>query len=82
MAATLSVDDETQLKALLQKMGLKVDEVKTIENLTKVLPKLKKEKKTPKKTKFSFWAYEDVSSDEDEDGDKKGVKSSETNVVL
>ena len=42
MAATQSADDETQLKALLEKMGLKVDEVKIIEDLAKVLPKVKR----------------------------------------
>ena len=52
MTASLSVDDETQLRALLEEMGLKVDEVKRIEDLKKVLPKVKKEKKTPKENEI------------------------------
>ena len=67
---TLSTDDETQLQALLEKMGLNVGEVKTIEDLTKVLPKVKREKKTPQKTKLSLGADEEVSNDEDEDGEE------------
>ena len=42
---------------------------------TKVLPKVKRKKKTPKKTKFSFGADDDASSDEDEDGEEKGAKT-------
>ena len=54
MAATLPADDETQLKALLEKMGLKVDKVKTIKDLVKVLPKVKRKKKTLEKQNFSL----------------------------
>ena len=75
MAATLSVEDETQLKALMEKINLKLNEVKTIEDLLKVLLKVKREGTTPKKTKFSFGAEEDVSSNEDEDGEEKGAKT-------
>ena len=41
----------------------------------KVLPKVKREKKMLKKTKFSIGADEDVSSDEDGYGDEKAAKS-------
>ena len=51
MAATLSVDGETQLKALVKKMGLMVDEVNTIEDLTKV----KREKENSKENKLFLW---------------------------
>ena len=49
MAGALSADDETQLKESLEKMGLKVNKVKAIEDLMKVLPKVKKGMKTPRK---------------------------------
>ena len=75
MTATLSTDEETQIKALLEKMYLKVHQVKAIEDLVKVLPKVKREKKAAKNPKFSFWAEEEVSSDEDEDAEQKGAKS-------
>ena len=82
MAATLSMDDETQLKELLDKLGLKVDEVKTIEGLMKMLPKVKREKKTAKKMKFFFGAYDEVSSDEDEDDEEKGAKAVSKLMIL
>ena len=75
MAATLSADNENQPKTLQEKIDLKVDEVKTIEDLTKVLPKVKREKKTPTKTKFPFRTDEDVSNDEDKDVEEEGAKT-------
>ena len=71
MAATLSADDETHLKALLEKMVVKVEEEKTIEDLTKVLPEMKKKQKT----EFSFQADKDASNEEDEDGEEKGANT-------
>ena len=65
--ATLTKEELEQIAELLSKLGIwEPTDIETLTDLTKVLPKVKKEKKEIKKERLSFRADNIEDDDEDE----------------
>ena len=72
--ATLTKEESEQMAELLSKLGIQEPTgIETLTDLTKVLPKVKKEKKEIKKERLSFGA--DNIEDDDEDDEKAKGKT-------
>ena len=82
--ATLTKEELEQMAELLGKLGIwETTGIETLTDLTKFLPKVKKEKKVIKKERLSFGA--DNLKDDDEDDEKSKGKDhcfTKTNMVL
>ena len=72
--ATLTKEESEQMAKLRSKLGIREPAgIETLTDLTKVLPKVKKEKKEIKKKRLSFGA--DNLEDDDEDDEKTNGKT-------
>ena len=82
--ATLTKEESEQMAELLGKLGIQEPAgIETLTDLTKILPKVKKEKKEINKERLSFGA--DNIEDDDEDDEKSKGKdhcSTKINMVL
>ena len=82
--ATLTKEESEQMAKLLSKLGIQEPTgIETLTDLTKILTKVKKEKKEIKKGRLSFRA--DNIEDDDEDDDKGKGKTTvlpKINMVL
>ena len=71
--ATLTKEESEQMAKLLSKLGIwELAGIATLTDLTKVLPRVKKEKKEIKKERLSLGA-DSIDSDEDEKGKGKAT---------
>ena len=72
--ATLTKEESEQIAKLLSKLGIQeLAGIETLTNLTKVLPRVKKEKKEIKKERLSIGADNINSDEEDEKGKGKAT---------
>ena len=82
--ATLTKEESEQMAKLLSKLGIQEPAgIETLTDLTKVLPKVKKEKEI-KKERLSFRA-DNIEDDDDEDDEKEKGKTTvftKINMVL
>ena len=81
--ATLTKEESEQMAELLSKLGIREPVgIETLTDLTKVLPRVKQEKKEIKRERLSFGADNINSDEEDEKREGKSHCFAKINMVL